>query len=290
MLSLLLNIAAFSLRLPDVETFEAYDWQPRFTEARDLQLDKATVAFFTHASRHFDPLCITQPAVVRVADKMKAASLPTVYLHDRYNSKNPAWMYLYRDRRPTAFVSSDVGHIDLDFSSVRHVISLGGYFGQCQRSTVEDSIRCWRRDGKENDFRITQIVDGIFCVSEYMKGSDPYYFKVREYFYDYLRSLHPKAVISVHHTLRCIDDRDLSIDYLCRQLPSLPGDVNIVIDFFGHSETVHVSRSRNASTLTLAYRRSDRFLQFQPVVADPDNLTDRKIRRGFGTTGRRINR
>ena len=290
MLSLLLTISALTLRLPNVETFEAYDWKPEFTEPKNVVLDRSTVAFFTHASRHFDPLCITQPAVIRVAESMKAAGLPTIYLHDSYNSKNPAWMYLYRDRQPTAFVNSDVGHIDLNFKSIRHVVSVGGYFGQCQRSTVEDSIRCWRRDAKNEDFRVTQIVDGIFCVSEYMKGTDPYYFKVREYFYGYLRSLHPKAVISVHHTLRCIADRDLAIDYLCRQVPTLPGDVNIVIDFFGHSETVHVSAIRNAPTLTLAYRRADQFLKFQKVVADSNNLTDRKLRRSYGSNSGRIYR
>lgn len=290
MLTLLVTVATFALRLPMAETFEDCEWKPTFTKAKELELADPTVAFFTHASRHFDPLCVTQPAVIRVADSMKAAGLPTVYLHDRYNSSNPAWMYLYRDWRPTAFVESDVGHIDLDFSSVRHVISLGGYFGQCQRSTVEDSIRCWRRDARDHDFRVTQIVDGIFCVCEYTRSTDPYYFPVRELFYDHLRKQHPKAVISIDLILGKIDDRDHSIDFLCRQVPPVPSDINVVIDFFGHSETVQMARRQDAATLTLAWRRSQDFLRFTPVSAERDNLTDRKLRRRSSAIGRRMTR
>lgn len=288
MVNLLLTISVLTLRLPNPDSFETTEWKPVFTKAVDLKLEAPTVAFLTHASRHFDPLGITKPAIVRVTAAMKNAGLPVVCLHDRFNDKNPAWMYLYSDRRPTAFVSSDVGNIDLDFTSVRHVVSLGGYFGQCQRSTVEDAVRCWRRDAPEHDFRVTQIVDGIFCVSEFMKGSDPYYFRVREALYDDLRKRHPKAVISIERTLQCISSQDLKIDFISRQIPPVPADVNVVIDFFGHSETVQAARLKNAATLTFAYRRSTQFLNYTTVVADPNNVSDRKIRRRSSTIGRRF--
>ena len=283
MTKIIFAIAAATFHLPNADTFEDYSWQPQFTPPDELKLDQSTVAFFTHSSRHFDPLCLTQPAVNRVSEKMKAARLPTVYLHDQYNEKNPGWMYLYRDWKPTAFVGSDVGKIDIDVTAVRHAISLGGYFGQCQRSTVQDLIRCWRRDAAAENFRVTQIVDGIFCVGEYIKWEDPYRPEVRGLLYDDYRKRHPNSAICLAETLSHIRDQDLAIEFLCRQIPPLPGDVNIVIDFFGYDETIQVGPS-NAPTLTIAYRRSDRFLKFHRATVRRDDIVNRSVRRSSTST------
>ncbi|MEQ9408513.1 MAG: hypothetical protein RIK87_12335 [Fuerstiella sp.] len=276
MANILVILAVFSLRMPDVETFEAYQWTPRFTEPKDLQLTEPALALLTHASRHFDPLGVTQPAVDRVVARMKRQGLPVLYLHDRYNDNNPAWLYLYRDRKPTAFVGSDVGHIDLNLSSVRHAICLGGYFGQCERSTVTDVIRCWQRDAPDKDLRITQIVDGIFTVTEHVKYEDPFAGPIRSAFYDDLRKRHPKAVMSVQQILSLIRDQDQALLFLSRQLPPVPRDANVVLDFFGYTETLQ-SAGPEASTLTFAYRRSDRFLPFKPANPSPRPHSDRRL-------------
>lgn len=272
MTRILLLLFALSLRLPDVQTFEPLDWQPAFTDPRDLKIQQDTLALVTHATRHFDPLKVTQAAVHRVTATMKERQLPLICLHDQYNENNPPWMYLYSDRCPTAFVRSDVGHIDLDLSSVRHVVVLGGYFGQCERSTVADSIKCWRRDSDAGDFRVTQVVDGVFCVSEFVRFEDSYAADVRALFYGDLKKRHPKASISVHQILSLIDDPDMAIEFLCRQLPRIPHDVNVVIDFFGRLETVRVL-DQEAPILTLAYRTSTDFLEFElakPELKKPD--------------------
>lgn len=286
-MSLVLLISVWSLQFPDVGTWEPTDWQPVFTEPQDLQLTQSTAAFFTHSSRHFDPLSLTGPAVNRVAATMKANGLPTIYLHDRYNSSNPAWMYLYNDLQPTAFVGSDVGHIDLDLTDLQHAISVGGYFGQCQRSTVGDLIRCWRRDAPERDFRITQVLDAVFCVGEYMKWEDPFRPAVRAELYDDLKQRHPKSSIPVSRMVGQIRDQDIAVDFLLRQIPPLPRNVNVVIDFFGSCEALQ-NVGAQAPTLFLAWRYSDKFLRtstYRPKAGDlvehsrPTSSRTRIIRR-----------
>ncbi len=263
----LLSIAVLSLRLPIAETFEPYQWQPKFTKPSELHIVESTVAMVTHASRYFDPLGTTGTGVVQVVAAMKHSGLPVVYLHDQYNSANPGWMYLYDDWNPTAFLSSDVGHFDIKFSNVEHVVCLGGYFGQCERSTVTDAIRLWRRDGASHDLRVTQIVDGTFCVSEYVRFNDSYYSKVRDLFRKDLRSRHPRAVISVQQIIDQIDDEKLIVDFLKRQLPAFPTGVNVVIDAFGQY-TLLRKVGHDAMTLTFAYRRSDDFLTFDEPPSD----------------------
>ncbi|MCP4785101.1 MAG: hypothetical protein GY903_30240 [Fuerstiella sp.] len=258
----LLSIAVLSLRLPIAETFEPYNWQPEFTKPSELHIVESTVAIVTHGSRHFDPLGTTRNGVNQVIATMKRSGLPVVYLHDRHNSSNPGWMYLYDDWNPTAFLASDVGHFDIEFSDVAHVVCLGGYFGQCERSTVADGIRLWRRDGGGHDLRITQIVDGTFCVNEYVRFNDPYYSQVRDLFRKDLRSRHPKAVISVQQIIEQIDDERLVVEFLKRQLPTLPTRVNVFVDAFGQYTSLR-NVAGNAMTLTFAYRRSDDFLIFE---------------------------
>lgn len=284
LLTALISAMALSLQFPDPGTFESPDWKPEFTPPQEVKLGE-TVAFFTHASRHFDPLAVTKPAVERVTATMKSRKWTTIYLHDKYNSSNPAWMYLYRDWSPTAYVGSDVGHINMDFSKVRHVVSLGGYFGQCQRSTMTDAIRCWRRDAPRSDFRVTQVVDGIFCVNEFMEFRDPYYQKVRDYFYGTLRKRHPKAVIPVSHTLERIETHDQQVDFLCRQLPPVPSEVNVILDLDGRCETVQVSRLKNAATLVLAWRTSTDLLKAERPEVAPDDVVRRRLKRGLSRMG-----
>jgi hypothetical protein len=220
---------------------------------------------------------------------MKQDGLPVVYLHDKYNSSNPGWMYLYDDWNPTAFLSSDVGHFDIKFSHVSHVVCLGGYFGQCERSTVSDAVRLWRRDGADHDLRVTQIVDGTFCVNEYVRFNDPYYTKVRDVFRRDLRTRHPKAVISVQQIIEQIQDEKLVLEFLKRQLPPLPSRVNVVVDAFGRY-TLLRDAGRDALTLTFAYRRSERFLAFDEppsdLIRDRGRMTSRR-RKQSGRTGNR---
>ncbi len=280
MFNLVLTIAAWSLHLPNVDTFEAYNWQPVFTKSTDLQLTQPTVAFVTHATRHFDPLCLTQPGVNRVVETMKKHQLSILYLHDEHNQNNPGWMYLYRDLKPTAFISSDVGKFDVNLATVRHAISLGGYFGQCQRSTVQDIIRCWRRDAKTENLRLTQVLDGIFCVGEYVRWEDPFRPDFRSMLYDDLRKRHPNSAICLADSLSLIRDQDLAIDFLCRQIPAIPADVNVQIDFFGSTETV-LYLGDDFPTLTLAYRYSSRFLPYSERAPQAKNVMQRNLRRGF---------
>jgi hypothetical protein len=282
----LLSIAVLSLRLPIAETFEPYDWQPQFTEPSELQIVEPTVAFVTHGSRHFDPLGTTLKGVRQVVATMKRSGLPVVYLHDKYNSSNPGWMYLYDDWNPTAFLSSDVGHFDIKFSHITHVVCLGGYFGQCERSTVGDAVRHWRRDGAGHDLRVTQIVDGTFCVNEYLRFNDPYYAKVKHVFRNELRARHPKAVISVQQIIEQIDNEKLVVDFLKRQLPPLPTRVNVVVDAFSQFTSLrHVGD--NAMTLTFAYRRSEDFLVFDAPSSSPHDDRRRGTRQRPKQSGRR---
>jgi hypothetical protein len=182
MAKLLIFLAACSLRFPSVDTFKTVEWKPEFTEASDIELADSTVAILTHCSQLFDPLRETAPAIDSVVSQLKARSLPVLYLHDRYNPSNPAWNYLYGDWKPTAYVSSDVGHIDVDLSKVDHAICLGGFFEQCERSTVSDLVRLWQRDGADHDMRITQVTDGVFSVCAYLNSGDRYERRTRAAF------------------------------------------------------------------------------------------------------------
>ena len=161
---MIIAIAVASLRLPVADNFRNLDWKPEFTEPAEIKIVDSTLAILTHCSQRFDPLRQSQPAVERVVSQMKAESLPVLYLHDRYNPMNPGWVYLYSDWNHTAYVASDVGHIEINLSQVEHVVCLGGFFEQCEQSTVTDVVRLWHRDGFCHDLRITQVVDGVFAV------------------------------------------------------------------------------------------------------------------------------
>ena len=273
MIKLLLAIAAFSLEVPDLHTMKDLRWKPAFTEPARLQLEGETVAILTHCSQRFDPLRRTAAAVDQVVSTMKSRSLPVIYLHDKYNRLNPAWCYLYEDWNPTAYISSDVGNIDFKITGVNHVICLGGFFEQCERSTVTDLVRLWRRDNATGNFRITQVVDATFNVAAYVNFSDPYNEKVRAYFKQ-KRNLHEKAIVTLGEVLERIDDKTLVPVFLQRQLPSVPPNVNVVMDIFGES---HVMQwlGETAPTLTFAYRFSANFVDFHEFAADPNQPVKR---------------
>lgn len=247
----------------------AFQTVPVYVDAAQLQLTDSTVAFFTHCSRHFDPLGATQAAVRRTASTMKKAGLPILYLHDRYNPQNPSWKYLYSDWEPAAFVSSDIGHFETEFSAVSHAICLGGYFGQCERATVADSVRLWQRDGLHHNLRITQITDGIFTVGEHLRSEDPYAQQLRLHHREVLKSQHPMAVMTVAQILNEIQQPDLVVQFLKRQLPDnyLNFQTNVVMDVFGRIVPVRIS-GPDRPVLTFAYRTSVDTLSFEEPVID----------------------
>jgi len=267
MSNLLVATLVVALRLPAAETFQAIDWVPSFTEPSELRIADSTLAILTHSSRAFDPLQQTRPAVCKVVSTMKAASLPVVYLHDRHNPGNPAWMYLYDDWQPTAIVGSDVGHLEADLSHVDHVICLGGYYEQCERSTVRDVIRLWHRDGRSHDLHLTQIVDGTFSVGQYLRSNDKYAEAARAFQQERMRKHGPKSVLSVDEILANIVEPEDQLDFLLRQFSGLPDDVNIVIEVFSERFAIQVV-CPDAPVLTIAYRRSDNFLAEIPLPID----------------------
>ncbi|MEZ6063514.1 MAG: hypothetical protein R3C19_24460 [Planctomycetaceae bacterium] len=286
--TILVSAITLSLATPLFDASAVSDWEPKFTDAADLKLTSDTVAFATHSSRHFDPLRRTGPGLNRVVATMKQHGLPVLYLHDQHNSENPAWLYLYDDWQPTAFLRSDIGHFELDFTSVRHVVCVGGYFTLCQNNTVSDAVRNWQRDAANHDLRITQVVDGIFDLGDGVLDTDPFRPTMRKFLYDELKAGHPDAVMSLEDMLRIIGDKDQAVGYLRRRLPALPAEVDVTIDFFGDRTQIQeatfpaseTARSGNESSagaainpprpprmLTFAYRTSFSFLD-----------TDRRVR------------
>lgn len=269
MSSVLYVVMLAAFRLPAVETFEDLDWQPVYTEPADIQIQQSTLALVTHGSRRFDPLGQTRAAVVRTVAAMKTAGFPVIYLHDRYNPGNPPWMYLYDDWEPTAFVGSDIGHIRINLSQVEHVICLGGYYGQCERTTVSDVVQLWHADGFCHDFRVTQITDGVFTVGQHVDWNDSWRKPVREFLESELKSRHRDAVLSVSQILTRIDSFEDRIVFVERQLPPVPDDVNVAIDVFGRVVTVQAV-SAEVPTLTFSFRRSDQFLDRTDFRVDFD--------------------
>lgn len=255
------------------------DWQPTWTESRQLQLTADTVGFFTHCSLKFDPLRETAAAVDRSVASLKAGNHQVVYLHDRYNPGNPAWTYLYSDWQPTAYLRSDIGHIDINVASVRHAVCLGGFYEQCERSTVTDLLRLWRRDARDQDFRLTQVTDGVFTVLTYLRSGDWYERPIRSLYQTEFRSRHPKAIITLERVLQEIGNEEVFAEFLQRQLPPLPAGVNIMFDVHG---VVYPWKlvSADVPTLTLAWRRSDNILRFDPSAVDFDRAS-RLVKRGY---------
>lgn len=266
MVKLLIFLAACLLRLPNVDTFRTIDWKPEFTEPADVRIVESTVGFFTHSSTLFDPLRATAPAVDAVASQLKSKSFPRLYLHDKYNPSNPAWTYLYSDWNPTAYVGSDVGHIDINLSQVDHVVCVGGFFEQCERSTVSDVVKLWYRSGYCHDLRITQVTDGVFSVLSLVNSADRFDSRVRAAHRQKMTQ-NRKAIITLAQALDQILDEELYPDFLRRQLPSFPVDVNVVFDIYGVIHPIQVL-SEKFPTLTFAYRTSDRFLEFKTPELD----------------------
>lgn len=249
--------------MPPLQSIQPIDWQPSFVAQERVEICNDTVGFFTHCSWAFDPLGATKQGVDRSAAVLKSAGWPLIYFHDRYNFSNPAWCYLYADWQPKAFVGSDIGHFRIDLSGVHHAVCHGGYFGQCERATVGDVVSNWQRLAVREDLRITQVVDAIFTVAQYLPDNYAISSQIRRSLVQRQR-IHPKAVMTVEEVMLGLEDPKLQIEYLRRQLPPLPYGVNVVIDLRG--ELTEVKRYReDAPTLTFAYCRSDQVLNFAPV-------------------------
>lgn len=289
-------IAALVLQTPCADTFRAIDWQPEYVETVEPGLNCSTVALLTHCSEKFDPLGVSGPGVRRCVRTMKENGLPVLYLHDKYNENNPPWMYLYDDWRPTAFVRSDVGHISLDLTDINHVVCMGGYYGQCERSTVSDIVKTWTNSDRTSDMRVTQIVDATFTVAQHVYWEDQFRADVRHQLFQVAKKRHQNAVLTVDDVLRRINDRDIEPQFVQRQLPFVSADINIVLDYFGRQITLQrasnfktkaASNAEDAdaadekaptdeatqnkpATLTFAFRRSDDFLRFDSPVIDTD--------------------
>lgn len=277
---LLLILMSFPLRCPSLQSYRTTDWEPVWTESADLALQGPTVGFLTHSSLKFDPLRATAPAVDRAVATLKSGGHEVVYLHDRYNPGNPAWTYLYSDWSPTAYMRSDIGHIDIDLSHVRHAVCLGGFYEQCERSTVVDLLRLWQRDAREADFRLTQVTDGVFTVLTYVRYGDWYEDRVRSLYRTTFRAQHPKAIITVDRVLQEIGQEEVFAEFLQRQLPPLPSHVNVVFDIYGVVYPWKQGRA-DAPTLTLAWRRADNILPEPPAAAQQSVL--QRARPVFGS-------
>ena len=279
MSSTLTFLVIFGLQMPPLQSIQPIDWQPRYVDQEQIEICRQTVGFFTHCSWGFDPLGSTKSGIDRSAAVLKSAGWPLLYLHDRYNASNPAWCYVYDDWNPEAFVSSDIGHFRIDLSGVRHAVCHGGFFGQCERATVGDVVTNWQLLGAKGDLRITQVVDAIFTVAQFLPNDDPVATKIRATLVQ-RQGIHPKAVMTVEEVMLGLQDPMLQVEYLKRQLPPLPYGVNVVIDLCG--EVTELNRhSKEAATLTFAYCRSERILNFAPVQLEWPEEPKSKVIGGF---------
>ena len=231
------------------------EWRPTYSEPASVHLTHPRVVILTHSSLHFDPFRETEPGINQSVAAVKAHGGAVIFLHDRYNPSNSPEGILCRDRTAGQLVASDVGNIDFNFRNVRHVCLCGGYFGQCERSTACDAIRLWRRDCPDEDFRLTQVVDGIFTVAEHVSPEDPYGSKILRHYFDTMKPRHARAAMSLDRLLRMIDDPAMEADYVCRQALDFPAGVHVQLDYFGTTRTLQ-SAGPNASTLTVEFRRS----------------------------------
>lgn len=264
MSSTLVFLAIFGLQMPPLQSIQPIHWQPSYVAQGQVEICSETVGFFTHCSWVFDPLGAIKPGVDRSAALLKSSDWPLIYFHDRYNFNNPAWGYLYADWDPKAYVGSDIGNFRIDLSGVHHAVCHGGYFGQCERSTVGDVVGNWQLGGARDDLRITQVVDAIFTVAQYLPDNHAMSSKIRASLVQ-RQQLHPKAIMTVEEVMRGLEDPMLQVEYLRRQLPPLPYGVNVVIDLRGEITEV-IRHNEDAVTLTFAYCRSDQILNFNPVV------------------------
>lgn len=276
MSSTLVFLAVFGLQMPPLQSIQPIHWRPNYVAQEKVEICSETVGFFTHCSWAFDPLGVTKPGIDQAAALMKSSGWPLIYFHDRYNVNNPVWCYLYADWDPRAFVGSDIGHFQMDLTGVQHAVCHGGYFGQCERATVGDVVRNWQRAGSHSDLRITQVVDAIFTVAQFLPDNYAISSKIRASLVERQR-IHPKAVMTVEEVVLGLQDPILQLEYLKRQLPPLPYGINVVIDLQG--EITELKRyGPNVPTLTFAYCRSEQILNFTPVQLDwPDAATTRAI-------------
>lgn len=261
--STLVFLAIYGLQMPPLQATQPIHWQPSYVEFEQVEICSETVGLFTHCSWAFDPLGVTKPGLDRSAALLKSSGWPLIYFHDRYNFNNPAWCYLYSDWNPKAFVGSDIGHFRIDLSGVRHAVCHGGYFGQCERATVGDVVLNWQLSGMRDDLRITQVVDSIFTVAQYLPDNHPVSSEIRALLVQ-RQQAHPAAVMTVEEVMQGLEDPMLQVEYLKRQLPSLPYGANVVMSLRGEI-TELIRHSESSPTLTFAYCRSDVVLDFTPV-------------------------
>lgn len=260
LLQYLLLCTALTIEHPDLYPAAAHRFHPPYTDPADVQLESPSVVIATHASSLFDPLGVTRQAVIRTVGLADRDGVPVLYLHDKYNERNSLLRYHYANWNPTAYVSSDVGNFDVDFSGVRQAVLLGGYAGQCQRSTLSDVLRLWRRDNPESDLEVLMVTDGIFDVTEHVRFEDPYYDAVKAWKQETAKSVSPTASVSLNGMLQHVTDEQ-ALTLLRRYLPPLPSGCTVTLQFRTSQQQIRSSVYSSATapqrTVLIRYITTD---------------------------------
>ena len=231
---------------------------PTWTASNQVKLNEGPVMIVTHPSTQWDGRFVSKLGMDAAVAFAKQQKVPVIYLQDSAPSNNQT--YFFSDCNPTYWVSSSGGEFNFNVPS-RHVLSVGGHWEMCQKTTLKDLFYNNWSKVTEGNLRLTQIMDGIYSYpTDYMYSSDPYYKDLTAFLkiVTYGRpSNWPFPKTSLLENMGIINDSQLQIQYLKRNLPPYQQiNPKYTVELVINGKQVEVLRQgtgANPPTLTLEF-------------------------------------
>lgn len=192
-----------------------------WTDPARVKTGEGPLLIVTHPSTQWDGRFVSKLGMDATVAWAKTRNIPVVYLQDSQPSN--AQTYFFSDCNPTYWVQSSGGEFEFAVTS-RHVISVGGHWEMCQRSTFEYLIqRNWRN--MDGDLRLTLVMDGIYSHPlSSMSPNDPFWPAMQKFLeiVTYGRpGSWPFPKTSLLENMGIIGDRRQQVEYLKRSMPSV---------------------------------------------------------------------
>jgi len=146
-----------------------------FTNPENINLTSKNILLVTHTSQIWDVRHSSKLGMDNIVKKFKRENYPVVYLQ---GSSLPE-SYFYEDCSPSYYVLSKGGEFSFEFDSP-NVFTAGGYFGACQRKTVMQILKYWKKKYKNKldlpDLQITYITDSVYSHYHHVVSSDDIFY------------------------------------------------------------------------------------------------------------------
>jgi hypothetical protein len=145
----------------------------KFTPDDQIRLTHSKVLLVTHPSTIWEGRFASKAGIDASVIDAKNHGIPVVYLQSASGSQAQLNTYFYSDCRPTYVAESEDGRLGFDINAT-HVISVGGHWEECQRTTLEYLFATSWSKKRGVNLTLTQVMDGIFGLGDTLPADAPY--------------------------------------------------------------------------------------------------------------------